>query len=160
MSFFKRKTDPETSQEFMDDMNKKAPSLQARVLKELNGAYSGRTCSQLSVMLDLPRDTISPLMPKLERKGLAFRSGYKRKMFGHSRRQIVWLGEKSKDFFSPSGFDEPMEEKPKGMSTSEKLRICEASLLAAHNSITIENAKMCSWAALKKVFKYREKEST
>jgi hypothetical protein len=83
---YARSTDPQTSRDAADSL--KMTELETSVYTAL-ARTDGATCSELGAMMQLPRDSISPRMPPLLRKGHIVDSGLRRP--GPSRRQqIVW----------------------------------------------------------------------
>lgn len=114
-----RKTDPSTSHDAMERISEK----QMVILQHLhNNITSGATCNELSEQMSCPRDHITPNMPKLEEKGLARRSGYRRDG------QQVWIHEEYVGWFVPLAGDTIMEVKPRKPSRAELVEALEAIL--------------------------------
>lgn len=101
MELHARRTDPSTSQKALYKIGKG----QAAVITALtNMGNGGATSSQLANILGKERDSISPMMAKLEENNAVHYSGYQRKLAGHNW-QIVWnIG-----LFIPKEGDRKME---------------------------------------------------
>jgi DNA-binding Lrp family transcriptional regulator len=81
-----RTTDPVTSYEAALAMS--LSDLEARVVYTLY-LHGPLTCLAMSTLLDLPRDSISPRMRRLEERGKVRRRGYI-KLVGRRRRETLW----------------------------------------------------------------------
>jgi hypothetical protein len=120
MELHARKTDPSTSHKALHKISKN----QEKVIRALTVAgINGATCSQMGVSLGMARDSISPMMPKLEKINLAHRSGYQRKTEGHGW-QTVW----NVGLFEPLPTDRKMERAKARNNLKELLIECYHAL--------------------------------
>ena len=83
-----RKTDPATSREAALSI-KDLGELEGMVLIWLQSHPSGGTSTEIAGGLGLPRDSISPRIPRLREKGLAIATD-ERRPGPSGRNQIVW----------------------------------------------------------------------
>ena len=111
MDLIARRTDPQTSQETVAGIGKgEIPELIMDTLRIFKS--SGLTSTQIASHINKNRDSVSPVMPKLEENGFVYRTPYVRKI-GSGRRQTVWVSSEYKDFFKPYVDDEFVELKPR-----------------------------------------------
>lgn len=95
---YARKDDPESSKEAAAVMN--ATALEDVAVEQM--AKRGRlTTIEMASAVGLPRDSISPRMKNLVRKGIAINTGEKRIVEGSRVRCIVWA-------LTPNGIDYAM----------------------------------------------------
>lgn len=90
---YARNTDPDTSVEAADAMKDHLGEIEGQVYRLLKAdAISdfGLTVPEIAMALKLPRDTISPRMKALTKRGLIEDSGAKKVPPGHNRSCIIW----------------------------------------------------------------------
>ena len=87
-----RASDPDTSKAAAASLGTEAlDRLSAIVLGCLNASgESGCTTVDIASITGIARDTLTPRMPGLVKKGLVYDSGERRKPIGHTRACIVW----------------------------------------------------------------------
>lgn len=87
---YARNTDPDTSVEAADAMHGHLGDIEAKVLATLKNDPFGLTVPEIATILDLPRDTVSPRMKALVKRGLIEDSKVKKAPPGHNRSCIIW----------------------------------------------------------------------
>lgn len=88
---YARNSDPDTSREAADSMTPgRLGEIEGRVVAALKAEPFGLTVPEIADALDLPRDTVSPRMKTLVRRGLVEDSGAKKRPDGHKVSCIIW----------------------------------------------------------------------
>ena len=125
-NLFARKNDPETSQETVKAIG--AGGMATKITKSLYLHKKWRlTSPEIADEFQCNRDSVSPLLPVLERKGIVQRSGYVRKV--GSRKQIIWRLSTTKDCFNPLVGDEKAKDKKKRTSRAEAIELIKKVLI-------------------------------
>lgn len=82
-----RSSDPDTSHEAFHSLDVKGR--QKVLMDAIRQIARDFTCSELAYFAELPRDSVSPRLPEIERRNLIRRTD-RRRSFRSNRRQIVW----------------------------------------------------------------------
>lgn len=141
LDMFARKGDPETSHAVVGKLSKRAAQVLA-VLRQRGPL--GATSEQIARELGCARDSISPVMPKLESPNLVFRTGYKRQI-GNSW-QIIWIHNQFVNNYQPVGTDKEMNRKHKSRWSVDDLKQRIAHLESLLDIFADEKSWMVNYA--------------
>lgn len=90
VDLFARRTDPQTSHDAAAHATTKSSERVKKIIRVLQAQPNGATSAEIAHMLGVPRDFISPLMPKLEEKDMVHRTDARRRDAHSKQKQIVW----------------------------------------------------------------------